>query len=1647
MASRHLRPLALAAIFSTLLVSTQLPGSRLNVWENLIPRTEAAASAVTSCTQATAVNSEISCVVYVNRPIQDTGATGIQVGIVGEGPLTFTTVSPDPRVAACSRFSANAVSCFNTYPNSLGVGQTAYITARFRVDSCGTMAHVATTTANSYGVNSPVLRINVPLPACDPPPQASSSSSSAVSSVAAGTAQCSDGVDNDGDGKIDFGGAQNAFPEKFTNAINPDSFIQATGARTVNLRPGQFLARGAKLTADDLVFSLLPGASRFITTANAPSRLGISGVEKFAVTLPSLTYGFAFDMYEPTSQPDVGPNSDGTPATFYDSVFSVTFFNGSSVVDSMQLNSDNAAIRTHEFWSDKAFNRVEIREVSGGIDNEFFGPFYLSTTPRSSAAGDPDCASANDNSEAPAPQCSDGADNDGDGKIDSQDPGCYQNGAYNPADNSETDPVAVTACSDNTDNDGDGLVDLQDPGCSSLQDNDESNAVLPQCSDNIDNDGDDKVDFEDPGCYTNGVYNPNDNDETNGGTVSSSSASSTSSSVNGGIPQCRDGQDNDGDGKVDYSGVQNAFPVKTINAQNADAFIQATGARTVQLRPGVNYAPGAKATADDLVFSLIAGATRFITTSGAPAQLGISGIEKFAITLPSPTYGFAFDMFEPTGPSTDGRSTNATFYDSVFSVTFFMNNSVVDSMQLNSDNMAVRTHGFWSDKPFNRVEVRETYGGIDNEYFGPFYLSTTPRSGTLGDPDCTSPDDNSEGAAPQCSDGMDNDGDGKIDSQDPGCYQNGVYNPNDTSEVDPYVPAACNDGIDNDHDGLTDLLDPGCTGITDNDETNAPLPQCSDGLDNDADGEIDFEDIGCYVNGIYNPNGTSEYNPSASSSSSSSSVSHAQCSDGIDNDFDGAIDTQDSGCYTNGYYDPNDNSEYAAQSSSSSSSSSVYHPQCSDGIDNDNDGAIDFYDSGCYVNGYYDANDNSEYAVQSSSSSSSSSAQINGSFTVNIISNVTNVHVGDTVTYTVVVQNNTANQWNNITVTSPLSQYLIFQGATNGAYLNGSTVTLGNVSFGPYETRTFTFTAQVGNGAQAGAIILTNVFINGVQIGNGNVVTVIGSSSSSSSSSVYRPQCSDGIDNDNDGAVDFYDSDCYVNGYYDANDNSEYGVQSSSSSSSSSSTINGGTFNVNITTNVINVHVGDTVTYTVNIQNLTNVQWNNLTVTDPLSAYLVFQNASNGGYLNGNVITWSNVNIAPYGTQTFTFTVLVGNGAQNGSTITNYVYINGIQMGNPNVITVNGGATLSVSANAPSTVNAGGILPVTVTVLNNGSSNASNVVLTDYLPSGVTLAGNSDASCFLQNGTVTCNLGTLSANQTRVITLNLQTGQTYGSCVPGTLINTFMVRADQGTYTATTTTNTALQCQNAQLTLTVDDGRVTAAPGDTLTYNVIVHNASSVQASNITLTDTLPGQLQFLSGSDAGYVNGQTVTWQNVTVPANGQQTVTLTARISGSATTGILINTLQASANGQVLGSASDATTIVAPIALPSYGGGTFTPQNNAQNTTDQNAVLSNTSVVNAPVQGDNNTVAITTVQQNQNDQYLISNQQLTADQQAQAELNAVQTLPHTGAGDRTGPLENVSRFLLPASAGNAATPAMVWGSMILMGLGFAGRMMRSML
>lgn len=116
-----------------------------------------------------------------------------------------------------------------------------------------------------------------------------------------------------------------------------------------------------------------------------------------------------------------------------------------------------------------------------------------------------------------------------------------------------------------------------------------------------------------------------------------------------------------------------------------------------------------------------------------------------------------------------------------------------------------------------------------------------------------------------CSDGQDNDTDGRIDCADPDC----------ATDMLCVSEEMCTNGIDDDGNGLIDCADARCSS-----QSVCMIPAveiCIDGIDNDGNGLIDCADTECALQAIC-------------------LTIPPACADNIDNDGDGLIDMSDPGC-------------------------------------------------------------------------------------------------------------------------------------------------------------------------------------------------------------------------------------------------------------------------------------------------------------------------------------------------------------------------------------------------------------------------------------------------------------------------------------------------------------------------------------------------------------------------------------------------------------------------------------------------------------------------------------------------------------------------------------------------------------------------------
>src|SRR5439155_1512590 len=238
---------------------------------------------------------------------------------------------------------------------------------------------------------------------------------------------------------------------------------------------------------------------------------------------------------------------------------------------------------------------------------------------------------------------------------------------------------------------------------------------------------------------------------------------------------------------------------------------------------------------------------------------------------------------------------------------------------------------------------------------------------------------------------------------------------------------------------------------------------------------------------------------------------------------------------------------------------------------------------------------------------------------------------------------------------------------------------------------------------------------------------------------------------------------------------------------------------------------------------------------------------------------------------------------------------NGSDPGNRVSTTVHELADLTLAKTGPATVDAAQNLTYTITVTNNGPSDASAVVVQDTLPAGVTFVSASDAGSEAAGVVTWPAVASLASGATMLRTVTVTAPPT------GTLIN--VARVDAATDDPDSTNNNGSAPGNRVSTLVGDIadlvvskiGPATVDAAQSLTYTITVTNHGPSDATSVVVRDTLPAGVTFVSASDAGSEAAGLVTWPAVRSLANGaslSRTVTVTAP-----PTGILLNVARADA------------------------------------------------------------------------------------------------------------------------------------------------------
>lgn len=232
-------------------------------------------------------------------------------------------------------------------------------------------------------------------------------------------------------------------------------------------------------------------------------------------------------------------------------------------------------------------------------------------------------------------------------------------------------------------------------------------------------------------------------------------------------------------------------------------------------------------------------------------------------------------------------------------------------------------------------------------------------------------------------------------------------------------------------------------------------------------------------------------------------------------------------------------------------------------------------------------------------------------------------------------------------------------------------------------------------------------------------------------------------------------------------------------------------------------------------------------------------------------------------------------------------------------VTVATSADLSLVKSAtPSEIVNGAPVTYQLTVSNAGPSEARAVAISDPLPSGQTFASSPDG-CAATGTVVTCPVGVLDSGASRTVSFTANTPP--GGA--GDVTNTATVSSSTTDPAASNNTANAVSTtvQRADLSLIKSTAPARPQAGGLITYTLDATNNGPSNASSVTLTDTLPTDITFQSGSVEGggtcTAAGRDVTCPIGTIAAADTRTVTIVARV-GPSVVGTSTNTATVSSS-----------------------------------------------------------------------------------------------------------------------------------------------------
>ncbi len=357
-----------------------------------------------------------------------------------------------------------------------------------------------------------------------------------------------------------------------------------------------------------------------------------------------------------------------------------------------------------------------------------------------------------------------------------------------------------------------------------------------------------------------------------------------------------------------------------------------------------------------------------------------------------------------------------------------------------------------------------------------------------------------------------------------------------------------------------------------------------------------------------------------------------------------------------------------------------------------------------------------------------------------------------------------------------------------------------------------------------------------------------------------------------------------------------------------------------------NIEPNDIIEYELSFDNNSDVSLNNLVITDNIDTNLTDINLIDGGYFNGNIITFNSLNtpklanIAPNTSVIIKFRAKIKTPLANNTVISNQAELNiediNLVSDNPNTPIENDATEFNIvsspkikftkvvkNVNNSTEYKPNDNVMYTITALNTGTEIANNILIKDILSNDLTNLSASQGS--FNNNEFTLNLPQLNVNQPITITINAKIKDSVSN---NTVIsNQASLDSDNTNQILSDDSDTPIANDQTKFTVTretlptnlkaykTSDKKI-YFNNDIVTYTIELKNEGQTTVNNIILTDELNSNLEFISATNNAVFTNGVIKWDYNTSPdllsimPNNSVNITIKAKVKNTVSDSTII-------------------------------------------------------------------------------------------------------------------------------------------------------------